>query len=329
VSPLPHYGSKILFKKGILKGILFIAVFLFFALPQAQAAIRVVVISDSLLTETNPYNIYSNTPRFLVQDISDILRDNRAFEVISTMQVQDKLKKNSMNSNDIKSLRNLHAGYELDFHFLKDVSNIVGTDYIVVVTSTIERERDFLKNTLWNTLNIAGLDTVNPTQRISVYAVLVDTKNERVLWEEIYAKNIRNNKFKNLDASLGGDPEGMMRLKQYSKYISPEIAANVALSLAPNTVQPEVYINKFENVAFKINKKMRVGSNKKLKNDNTVLNAVFKAQQDATDKTKEVAKDLGQKTKNGTIKLRDKMFNDDEIEDINFDQSQQVEVTPL
>ena len=39
-------------------------------------------------------------------------------------------------------------------------------------------QRDFLKNTMWNFLNVAGQDVVNPTHRVSVYIALVDVEKE-------------------------------------------------------------------------------------------------------------------------------------------------------
>lgn len=281
-----------------MRRVLFLFALLVLTTINVQAAQKIGVISDSMLTETNPYNAYSKTPSFLVQDISDGLKSFRAFEVIPYSETYDKLIKNGVNTNYIKNLRNIQYGYELDFKFLKQVSNALNTDKIVIVTSTIERERDFLKNTFWNVANIGGFDTVNPTQRVNIYVVLVDTASERILWEELYAKNIRNNKFKNLDTSVSGGPEGMMRLKQYSKYVSKEISENVTLALAPAYAKPEVYINKFEETAVIVNKKIRLGSNKKLRTDNEVLHKTFVIQQDLTDKTKE-------KTKEGIENIKD------------------------
>lgn len=268
---------------------------LFFAcvMSPVGAVERVGVLYDSIIQETSPYTAYTTTPPFLAQDIMDSLRENKGLSVVPLTQVRSKLAQGGINSRDVANLRNIKYGYDLDFVFLKKISKALSARYLVVVVQSVEMERDFLKNTAWNVLNIAGFDTVNPTHRVNIYAVLVDTQNESVLWEEMYAKNIRNNKFKNLDAELAGNWEGMMRLKQYSKYVSPEIAVNVGLALAPEGVTPEVYVNKMENVALKINKKVQLGSNKKLRNDNAVIHTTFVTEQKAVDATKKGAKKVG------------------------------------
>ena len=132
------------------------------------------------------------------------------------------------------------------------------------MTSSVDIQRDFLKNTLWNVANIQGMDVVNPTHRLSVYVAFVDVEHEIVLWEQIYAKNIRNNKFKNLDTTISSNYEGMLRLKEYSKYISPEIAKNVRMRLIdPSYTTPPVEINR-GNVVKYFKDMKNVGTKKRL-----------------------------------------------------------------
>ena len=132
------------------------------------------------------------------------------------------------------------------------------------MTSSVDIQRDFLKNTLWNVANVSGLDVVNPTHRLSVYVAFVDVENEIVLWEQIYAKNIRNNKFKNLDTTISSNYEGMLRLKEYSKYISPEIAKSVRMRVIdPSYQTPPVEINRGNIVEYFKDMK-NVGSKKRL-----------------------------------------------------------------
>ena len=131
-------------------------------------------------------------------------------------------------------------------------------------------QRDFLKNTLWNALNVGGFDTINPTHRISVYIALVNVEHELVLWEGLYAKDIRNNKMKNLDTAISGNQEGLMRIKRYSKFITPDIARNVRTSLGTYTFKQkyEVETRALLKVAHK---KFQLGSTKNLNNPDATI----------------------------------------------------------
>ncbi len=232
----------------------------------AHATERIGIISDALIVRTTAYSAYFRTPDFLLQDVYDILSQNPNFSLVPISETKTKLYNGKISERDLHSLRNIEQGYELNFLLLKKIANIIEVDKLVIITQGIEMERDFLKPTLWNSLNIAGFDVVNPTQRVNVYVALVDCQNESVMWENIYAKNIRNNKMKNLDTTVSNNYEGLMRLKMYSKYISPEIATNVTNAILPNYIAPTVYASRAEGVIMAANKKMRIGSDKQLSN---------------------------------------------------------------
>ena len=259
-----------------MKKLFFILGFLFlFALPNKSfGAIDIAILSDTVYTKENPYNWYFKTPDFLMQDIADILSEDRELRVIPYSQVKAKLLKKPIKQENIATMRNFNNSYNLDFQYLKKVSKEIGCTRILFVTSDMDVQRDFLKSTLWNAWNVPGFDVVNPTHRITFYAVFVDTKLDKVLWEGIYAKNIRNNKMKNLDTITYGNYEGAMRIKRYSKFVSPEIAYGVRESLGLVSSADKI-VGSSREAIYAINKKVRVGSSKDLLNTTGTLDTYF------------------------------------------------------
>ena len=252
---------------GMRKLFFVLGVFLFiFNADFAFAIERIGVISDNIMVEQTAYSAYSRTPDFLVQDIIDELNKSRHIQAVPVSQVKAAILKSNLSFRDLAQLHDIQSGYSLDFAFLKKVADAIGVSRMVIVTSGIDTQRDFLKSTLWNSLNVPGFDTVNPTQKITVYAAFVDVNRESVLWEDIFAKNIRNNKMRNLDTTVAGNYEGLMRIKQYSKYISPEISNAVIARVAPASLSPKQYGSKLEHVVMGVNHKMRIGSQKQLSN---------------------------------------------------------------
>ena len=248
--------------RGIIRFLLLAFVLLSFAC-RGFCYERIGIISDAILTQINPYNAYFKTPEFFLQDVrADLVKSG--ISVVSVDTTQRLLSQLGFNQYDIEALGSLQQGYDLDYALLKKIARATGVKKLVVMTSSVDIQRDFLKNTLWNVANVSGLDVVNPTHRVSVYVAYVDVENEIVLWEQIYAKNIRNNKFKNLDTTISSNYEGMLRLKEYSKYISPEIAKNVRMrTIDPSYQTPPVEINR-GNVAKYFKDMKNVGSRKRL-----------------------------------------------------------------
>lgn len=276
---------------------------------KADALEKIGIITDAILTPANYYNSYFKTPDFFADDIRyELIQKNVSSVPLDITQTA--LKKAYLRQYDLEALQNLQGGYNLQYPLLKKIAKAIGVKKLVVITMGMEIQRDFLKNTLWNSLNISGMDVVNPTHRVSVYVALVDVNREIVLWESIYAKNIRNNKMKNLDTTISGNYEGMLRLKEYSKYISPDVAYNVKMKmLNPNFVEPPTAITK-ENLMQYAKDKHNIGvkkelseidrkkwDDKKLKED-TKNNII-----EVTNNTKDGIIKAGKSTKSGFIKV--------------------------
>ncbi len=248
--------------RGIIR-FLFSLFFICLFSPNAFAYERIGIVSDAILTQINPYNAYFKTPEFFLQDVRANLVKS-GISVVSVATTQRLLTNMGVNQYDIETLGSLQQGYDLDYALLRKICRAIGVKKLVVMTSSVDIQRDFLKNTLWNVANIQGMDVVNPTHRVSVYVAFVDVEHEIVIWEQIYAKNIRNNKFKNLDTTISSNYEGMLRLKEYSKYISPEISKQVRMRLIdPSYTTGPVEINR-GNVVKYFKDMKNVGSKKRL-----------------------------------------------------------------
>ena len=297
----------------IKKAILVVGLVTFFN-SNCFALEKIGIITDTLLTPVNYYNAYYRTPEFFAQDVRASLI-KRNIQVVSIDSAQNALKQAGLRQYDLESLQGLQQGYNLEYPLLKKIAKKIGVKKMVVITMGMDIQRDFLKNTVWNIFNVSGMDVVNPTHRVSVYVSFVDVEKEIVLWESIYAKNIRNNKMKNLDTTISNNYEGMLRLKEYSKYISPDIAYNVKMKmLNPNYVEPPTAITR-ENLKQYAKDKHNIGVKKELSEierkkwdtdklrDDTKENIV-----DVTNKTKNGIVNFGNKTKNGIINLKNKIF---------------------
>ena len=313
------------------KNIVFFAIFIINICTPCNAAETIGIITDTLLTPVNYYNAYFKTPEFFATDIRGHLL-KKGVKVVAIDDTREKLKKIGLRQYDLEALQGMQQGYNLDYKFLKKIGKCIGVKKIIIVTMGMDVQRDFLKNTMWNIFNVSGMDVVNPTHRVSVYTALVDINNENVIWESIYAKNIRNNKMKNLDTTISNNYEGMLRLKEYSKYISHDIAYNVKMKLAnPNFVEAPTYITR-ENIKEYVKDRHNIGVKKelseidrqkwdteKLKEDTkenikTTAHNTKEGIQKAGRKTGKCIKTVGNKTKKGFIKLKNTLLEQNETE---------------
>ena len=292
----------IVMMRGIIKKILFSLCILFFSINNSFALEKIGIITDTLLTPVNYYNAYYKTPEFFAQDVR-LQLSKKGVQVLTMDETRNALKKSGMTQRDLENLVALQQGYSVEYETLKKIAKKLGVSKMVLLTMGMDTQRDFLKNTIWNIINSPGQDVVNPTHRVSVYVTFVDTNKENVLWESIYAKNIRNNKMKNLDTTISSNYEGMLRLKEYSKYISPDIAYNVKMKmLNVNYVEPPTAITR-ANVKQYVKDKHNIGVKKEL--------SEIERQKWDTDKlmmdTGQNIKNTANRVKNGTVTTGNKV----------------------
>ena len=292
----------IVMMRGIIKKILFSLSILFFSINNSFALEKIGIITDTLLTPVNYYNAYYKTPEFFAQDVR-LQLSKKGVQVLTMDETRNALKKSGMTQRDLENLVALQQGYSVEYETLKKIAKKLGVSKMVLLTMGMDTQRDFLKNTIWNIINSPGQDVVNPTHRVSVYVTFVDTNKENVLWESIYAKNIRNNKMKNLDTTISSNYEGMLRLKEYSKYISPDIAYNVKMKmLNVNYVEPPTAITR-ANVKQYVKDKHNIGVKKEL--------SEIERQKWDTDKlmmdTGQNIKNTANRVKNGTVTTGNKV----------------------
>ena len=289
--------------RGLIKKFIIFVSFLLLNCSGVFALEKIGIISDTILTPVNYYNAYFKTPEFFAQDIRGELLDKNV-QVVPIDTAENALKKAGIRQYDLEALQGLQQGYNLEYPLLKKIASKIGVKKLVIVTMGMDIQRDFLKNTLWNSLNIAGMDVVNPTHRVSIYVCFVDVENEKMLWESIYAKNIRNNKMKNLDTTISNNYEGMLRLKEYSKYISPDIAYNVKMKLTnPNYVEPPTEITR-SNVKQYVKDKHNIGVKKEL---SEIERQKWDYEKLGVDTGKNVKK-ASRSVKNRFVNLKNKIF---------------------
>lgn len=298
------FDNFIVMMRGILKTVLFLVFFLFFSNSKSFALEKIGIITDTLLTPVNYYNAYYKTPEFFAQDVR-LQLSKKGVQVIPIDEAREALKKSGMTKQDLEHLVALQQGYGVEYDTLKKLSKKLGVSKMILLTMGMDTQRDFLKNTIWNIINSPGQDVVNPTHRVSVFVTFVDVKKESVLWESIYAKNIRNNKMKNLDTTISSNYEGMLRLKEYSKYISPDIAYNVKMKmLNVDYVEPPTAITR-ANVKQYVKDRHNIGVKKEL--------SEIERQKWDTDKlmldTGQNIKNTAKRVKNGTVTTGSRIKN--------------------
>lgn len=219
--------------------LLVVGIFIFFA-PQVYAeSYKVLVIPDNIVTENIALDsyIYNASAEFFADEVVTILNSTDYIKAPSVSETRNFLKNDSSSMLLAKNMvSRFRTSYNVDYVALKKLANKTNSRYVLLMTSYIDAENYILRRTPWDFLNVAGASVVDPAYKVSTYAVLVDTANNQKLWADTYYKTISVCENRIITRGSGVQTEQLSKIKDYSRYVCPQIAQNVQLNVLPETV---------------------------------------------------------------------------------------------
>ena len=236
--------------RDLLKKILFgIALLL---TPSAMAEdYSVLVIPDNIVTDNIAVDafIYNASAEFFADDVIYLLNSTDNIKAQTVSEVRELYKQDPSAMITAKNLTNkFRTSYNIDYSALKKLSNKTNTKYALLMTSYIDAENYILRRTPWDVLNIPGASVIDPAYKISTYAVLVDTEKNTKLWSDTYYKTISVCENRIITRGPSPQVEQLQKIKDYSKYVSPQIAQNVQQKVLP----PEILANETTKIDYNI-----------------------------------------------------------------------------
>lgn len=197
---------------------------------------RVLVIPDNIVTETSAVDsfIYNATAEFFADDVVTLLNTTDYIKSPTVSETRVLYKNDPTAMLAAKNLTNkFRTNYNVDYVTLKKLANRADAKYALLMTSHIDAENYILRRTVWDFLNIPGASVIDPAYKISTYAVLVDTENNKKLWSNTYYKTISTCENRIITRGPSPQTEQLQKIKDYSKYISPQIAQSVQQNVLP------------------------------------------------------------------------------------------------
>lgn len=200
---------------------------------------KLLILPDNVVTENVAIDsyIYDSSAEFFADEISTILNTTDNIKSQSVSEVRAKLKNNPSTMLAAKSLlARFRTSYNIDYDAIKKLAKQTDNRYVLLLTSTIDAENYILRRTFWDFLNIPGASVIDPAYKINTYAVLIDSQNNQKLWADTYYKTISTVENRIITRGPSPQTEQLSRIKDYSRYVCPQIAQNVQVNILPADV---------------------------------------------------------------------------------------------
>jgi hypothetical protein len=197
---------------------------------------KVLVLPDNIVTENIALDsfIYNASAEFFADDIVTLLNETDYISSPTVSEIRQLYKEDPSAMIPAKNLTNkFKTTYNVDYVALKKLANKADSKYVLLMTSHVDAENYILRRTPWDILNIPGASVIDPAYKISTCAVLVDTENNSKLWSDTFYKTISVCENRIITRGASPQTEQLQKIKDYSKYISPQIAQKVQYAVLP------------------------------------------------------------------------------------------------
>ncbi len=209
--------------------------------PACASAFDVLVLpADLLSTKENYYN-FDEMSEIIANDvINNFNRSNGKIKSLGLYEIRAKFNQNPELKNEAqKALDKYKNINSIDYEAFKRIGKDFSHKYVLVLTSSVSTEKNSLKRSVWEVLEVSSDFNVTYPFKLETSAVLLDTSANLVMWSGSCSINPgdNNNSFKAENyAQANGQLE---KLKLYSKTaVAASISQNVILRFYPKAIRP-------------------------------------------------------------------------------------------
>lgn len=129
--------------------------------------------------------------------------------------------------------------YNIDFVNLKRVTKNIPADYVLMVTSGLDVQSQFLRETWWNKWGISSSEPIVPTYRLTTMLTLIDRKTSSIVWQDLYQRDIKAENSDLAVTQFSPSYAQLAKIKKYSRTMSEYVVNNIDKTVNPWILPPE------------------------------------------------------------------------------------------
>jgi len=227
--------------KSILK--IFILILIFAANPVFSAAnsdsIAVLVLPVDFEEKKENYYAFSEASEIFAQDIIKNFNKTGKINSPDLYEIRQKFTQNADIRNlTVNALKKYKTG-NIDYVSFAKISEEFSTNFILIISSSVVTKETSVKRGIWEILDISSVFNISYPFKLETGALLIDTRNDIIMWSNVYTKNITNKAEYFTAQNYAQANAHLENLKMYSKdIISQDISQNIILRFFPKTINP-------------------------------------------------------------------------------------------
>lgn len=218
----------------------------------SQAKEVVAVLNDNFQPLNITYVLYPGASNLIAQDIVNRINLNDRIKALPVCNSIELLKENNVLSQGITLINEYKYTYNINYPALRKIADKLGADYVLLITSGMDIQSSFLKETIWNKLNVPGENAINSQYRLISRITLIDPVNEFIVFQKTYTKYIESKEFDLANISYSPNYAQMSRIKKYSEHLASSVIPFIETQIVPELMPVKTtFIERVNSKLFK------------------------------------------------------------------------------
>lgn len=218
---------------------------------------KIVVLSDRIEEVNQQYFIYPKSTDLIAIDVINTLNKDGHLSVPNITETKNRISKKDLRMHTKKLLADYRYTYNIDFEILKKIAKALETEEILLITSGLDTSTDFLKPTLWNTLNIPGVNAVKTEYKMYTHFVLINVPTSQIQWQNTYIRPISAKNLELANTSYSPEYKQMEKIKKSSEIIAKDAVYRIESVLIPHIAIKKTPPTTKEKMKYNIQKQYK------------------------------------------------------------------------
>ena len=172
----------------------FIVISAFFNACESIAAPRkiptVAVISDTSQRNGTTYLVCGAASDIIATDIINRLNQTGRIKAPLLGESMSKITQKNLSLYYVTFFREYKYNYNVDFVNLKRLTKNINADYILMITSGLDTQTEFFKETWWSKWGISSSEPIRPNFKLATLITLIDKKTYSIVWQDLYQREV-------------------------------------------------------------------------------------------------------------------------------------------
>lgn len=206
-----------------------------FLIAPAYAHDILVLPADLLQIKENYYS-FDEPSEIIANDIiKEFNKTNGKLKSFDLYDIKAKFNNNTLLKNSLAKYKN----NTIDYEAFKTIGKDFGCNYILLVNSSVMTNKNSLRRSLWEVLEVATAFDISYPFRLENSVVLLDSANELVIWSNNYSSKLGTNNNEFTAKNIAQADAEYEKIKLYSKtVIAPSVSQNIMLRFFPKSIRP-------------------------------------------------------------------------------------------